>query len=222
MKKGQDYSQYPLFDVATKLTADVLYARWDDLDDVYRGGKPDITTRKLTNFLKRMGLPDTAGQDLIDTKRACFENKKISIPVRKISEIEKQIRGKKLSEKQYHKVEIIGVCKMMASPEEKIETIQNIFAFCSCPSYKNQITPHVNLPSDKHIFMSMNYSSLHMNTYNLEIFGYPDDVVQAEKELIVKMRDLRVNKNWPLYRINRTFPEFGDRIFNPLMKVLEM
>jgi hypothetical protein len=222
MEKGQDYSQYPLFDVATKLTADVLFVRWDGLDYVYSGGKPDITKRKFTNFLKRMGLPDTAGQDLIDTKRACFENKKISVPVRKISEIEKQIKGKELSEKQYHEVEIMGMCEMMASPEERRETIHNISASCPCLSYKKQIVPHVNLPSDKHIFMGMNYSSLHMNTYNLEIFGYPNDVVQAEKELIVKMKDLRVNKNWPLYRINRTFREFGDRIFNPLIKMVEM
>lgn len=238
LQRGTDV--YPAFDLATKLFADVLYARWEGLESVYHGGKPDITTRKLKNFSKRMGLPDTEDGGLIDTKRSCFEDTEIRVYVRSITEIEKELEGEPLSDRQYYKVGILNACRNDDPPERKVDMINNVTFDCQCDRFTEQKlcrapidqrklrndhrdrtsipAPYV-VPADLHVSIAMNYATTRLNAYNLEIFGYPEHVVQAEKELIVKMRDLRIDKRWPRYRINWAFMDFGKRVFDPLLRL---
>lgn len=185
-------SKNPRHDISSKLAADLLYARWDGLESLYEDPNRGITQRKILNFLKRMDLPDTYGQNLIDTERVSVEKGKVYIPVRKISEIKKQIKGETLGENQYYVVRIAGICENTATPEEKVNCIRNLHVHCACPSKKVDILPEVKFPIDKHIFMALNYSSIHLGTYDMGVFGYPSRTVQEEKELMKRIIDLGI------------------------------
>jgi hypothetical protein len=235
---------YPCFDLATKMLADLLYARWAGVDDVYRGGKIDVTPKKITNFLKRMGFPDTAGLPLVDTKKACYEDREANIPVFRVEEMKnlakEKGRRKPRPMKLYDEVDLLNICKQSDSDEEKIATLDNIMAICQCDRYFKQKlcrapayqrrqfgdprtvesidSPYV-MPFDLHPLIALNHAYVQLGAYGMGILsGYPETFVEKEKELIRKMTILGVDKAWPLYRINWAFRDYN-KPFKPLVDI---
>jgi hypothetical protein len=232
---------YPCFDLVTKLLADLLYARWAGVDDIYRGGKIDVTPEKITNFLKRMGFPDTARLNLVDTKKACYEDREANVPVLRIEWMRNLAKGKDKRKPQpmklYNNVDVLSICKQTDNAMEKIATLDNVLVECQCDRYFQQHlcrapkyqrrqfndkrtaesipSPYV-MPFDLHPSIAMNDAYMRLGTYGMGIFGYPETVIESEKELMKKMTSLGIGKDWPLYRINWAFRDFNV-VFKPLV-----
>ncbi len=236
----QEGSQkYGSFDLFTKLRADLLYARWEGLEFLYEGGKPDISEKMLENFMDRMDIPDTKDQKLVDIKNACYEDREIIVPVRKISEMRKGTES--VSPDQYYNVRILDICKEDDTPEEKILTIDHIDINCDCIRDNYQKTcraPYIQrkavfddnrdrtsipspyvVPFCPHASIAMNYSSIRLGAFSMGLFDLSKNVVQIEKEAIERMKKLGMKKSWPIYRINWALQDYAHRMFDPLIKL---
>ncbi len=229
--------KYPAPDLMSKLTGDLMYAKWAGVDSVYVGGKPKLTEKKLDDFMDRMGIPNTEGLELIDTKVACYEDREAIVPVR----VTEELRRREMDEKSYHVVTIRNLCDSGDSSSEKLKSLNYVEVDCTCirtaiqktcrADYvqrrgkfndmrkRNHIPSPYAAPVDKHSEIALNYCSLQLGTFNLGISGLTSRTVQIEKEAIAKMNELRIDKRWPMYRINLALKDHGEKLFSPLVDV---
>jgi len=229
--------KYPALDLVSKISADLMYATWIGAESIYSLGDNGISEIRLKRFMERMDIPNAYGMDLIDENVACYEDREAIIPVRATDELRKRSKD----DKTYHIVTIRNLCEEGDSAMEKLRSLEHIEADCTCIRTTVQKTCRANyverkgrfddrrdrksipspyvMPFDKHIQIAFNHCSISMGTFNLGISGLNKRTVEIEKDAINKMYSLKVDKKWPMYRLNLAFKDYSEKIFSPLSDV---
>lgn len=237
--------KYVGFDLMGHLIGDVLYARWAGLDFLYEEGEPEITEEKMCKLLKRLNLPDSRNSMLVDERKSGHKDLEASIEVKGISLTPRRITPlmrptKSWEDGTYYSVTLRNLSEAGGSETERLRTIDNIDIYCQCPRSAKQImcrapadvrklwdddrspssipSPYV-VPIHAHSVIASNHATLEYGRYNMEMYGYPRNVVKVERTLIDTLLKLDVRKKWPIFRLNWAFQDFGLQIFGPLQKI---
>jgi len=226
LKPGSGY--YTCGGITSKIDGDVLYAVWAGLHEFY---EPELSLKRLKNYLKTRKLPDPEGKDLVDTRRSCHKGLEGVIVVKGMS----LSRGTWEDDTWYK----VGLKNLTAdeSEKEQVKTLRNVIVSCGCdrqtwqgicraPAYQRRSFgdfksaednpgPFVDSPLHHHPIIALNHTVIRFGAYDMEIFGYTPHAVVIGKEFVKEI--LKYNVILPIFRINQAYRDLQDLLYKPII-----
>jgi len=217
---------FVLAGASRKIDGDVLYAVWENLDFLYG---PEIRPSELRRYLKKRGLPAPEGRELVYEGESTYDGSNAKIVVNGLA-------SKTWGNRTKYEININSI---LSGNEERCAcaTLTDIEIVCGCtageklskktpPSMQNRLprspTVAVDAIIDHHTDIALNYLVSRFGAYDLELFGYPAELVKLEKVFIRKVLANRENWNLRNYQLNEKYRGLQEKLFKPLRERIRL